>query len=90
MKSTQRQQLKAKAHALKPVVLIGSHGLTQNVIEETNLALTAHELIKVKIYGMEREERNECAEQICQSLDAELVQSIGNTLVLYRKNPDKK
>lgn len=88
MKTSFRQELKAQAHHLKPVVLLGAKGLTQAVIDETNLALTTHELIKVKINGAEKEDRTQMAADLCQQLGAELVQLIGNTAVLYRKNPE--
>jgi RNA-binding protein len=81
-----KQSLKAKAHHLKPVVLLGAKGLTEAILAETNVALLAHELIKVKINGAEKEDRMQMAKALCEQLDAELVQMIGNTLVLYRKN----
>jgi len=83
-----RQELKAKAHHLKPVVLLGSKGLTPAVVEETNLALQIHELIKVKINGAEKADRQLIAAELCLQLQAEMVQLIGNTVILYRKNPD--
>lgn len=84
-----KQELKARAHHLKPVVLLGAKGLTQAVIDETNIALTAHELIKVKFNGMERDDRTVAANELTAALDAELVQLIGATAVIYRENPDK-
>ncbi|HAT8879972.1 TPA: ribosome assembly RNA-binding protein YhbY [Legionella pneumophila] len=83
-----KQSLKAKAHHLKPVVLLGAKGLTEAILAETNIALLAHELIKVKINGAEKEDRMQMAEELCEQLHAELVQMIGNTLVLYRKNEE--
>lgn len=88
MNTSFKQALKAKAHHLKPVVLLGAKGLTPAVINETDGALTAHELIKVKINGMEKEDRQLVAQELCESLQAELVQLIGNTVILYRKNPE--
>lgn len=85
MDSTFRQNLKAKAHHLKPVILIGAKGLTPAVVEETNIALDAHELIKVKVYGVERDDRNEIIDSICEQTKADLVQTIGNTAIIYRK-----
>lgn len=82
--------LKARAHHLNPVVMIGQNGLTDAVIRETDAALTAHELIKIRVLGDERNERVEIAEMLCSRLDAELVQHIGKLLVLYRKNPEKE
>lgn len=88
MDTSFKQSLKAKAHHLKPVVLLGAKGLTEAILAETNLALLAHELIKVKINGAEKEDRIEMAQELCEQLHAELVQMIGNTLVLYRKNEE--
>lgn len=89
MNTATKQALKAQAHHLKPVVLIGAKGLTPAVIEETNGALLAHELIKVKINGAEKPERLQMATELCLALSAELVQLIGNTAIIYRKNEEK-
>lgn len=86
MNTSFKQDLKAQAHHLKPVILLGAKGLTPAVIEETNVALVAHELIKVKINGAEKADRLLIAEEMCSCLDAQLVQLIGNTAVMYRKN----
>lgn len=88
MNTSFKQELKAKAHHLKPVVIIGSKGLTEAVIEETDISLKAHELIKVKINGVEKEDRITISEMLCGKINAEIIQLIGNTLVLYRKNED--
>lgn len=85
-----KQSLKAQAHHLKPVVLLGAKGLTEAVVAETNIALLSHELIKVKINGAEKEDRLAMAQDLCEQLHAELVQMIGNTVILYRKNEEKK
>ncbi|KTD76273.1 ribosome assembly RNA-binding protein YhbY [Legionella waltersii] len=88
MDTSFKQALKAKAHHLKPVVLLGAKGLTEAVVAETEVALQAHELIKVKINGAEKEDRIVMADELCAELQAELVQMIGNTLVIYRKKKD--
>ena len=90
METSLRQTLKAKAHHLKPVVLLGAKGLTPAVVEETNIALLAHELIKVKINGAEKLDRQNIAAELCQQLQAQLIQLIGNTAIIYRKNASKK
>lgn len=77
--------LKAKAHHLSPVVMIGQKGLTQNVFDELESALDHHELIKIKI-AAPRDERKQVIEQIIQQTHATLVQTIGQTASLYRKN----
>jgi len=80
----QRQHLKGLAHSLSPVVIIGEKGLTEAVLKESERALKAHELIKIKAGSDEKETRNQWLEQICQALDASPVQLIGKTLVVYR------
>lgn len=89
MNTAQKQALKAKAHHLNPIILLGAKGLTDAVIEETNQALLTHELIKVKLSGSEKEERPLMIETLCQALHAECIQKIGYIVVLYRKNPEK-
>lgn len=84
-----KSEMRAKAHTLKPVVLLGQHGYTPAVSAEIDHALNDHELIKVKLGGEDRSERNAIIATICQELDAELIQTIGKIVVLYRKNPEK-
>ncbi|STY28040.1 RNA-binding protein [Legionella wadsworthii] len=84
-----KKALKAQAHHLKPVVLLGAKGLTEAVKAETDIALLSHELIKVKINGAEKEDRLNMAVELCDQLHAELVQMIGNTFIIYRKNEEK-
>ena len=79
-------ELKARAHHLNPVVMIGQHGLTESVIKETDAAVTSHELIKVRVLGDDRQERLEICNALCEAVDAQLVQHIGKLLVLWRKN----
>ena len=66
LSNKQIRHLRGLAHDLKPVVMVGDKGLTDNVIEELNIALDAHELIKVKIRAEEREERDAMIETITQ------------------------
>jgi len=87
MEVKQQQRLKAEAHYLKPVVLMGEKGLTENVMIEIDLALATHELIKVKIGSLPKEEKKQIAGDITKSTKSEIVQMIGNVVVLYRKNP---
>ncbi|OAI20785.1 RNA-binding protein [Methylomonas koyamae] len=88
MNPIQKKKLKAQAHALNPVVIIGQAGLTEAVLKEINVALDAHELIKIKIRA-ERDERPVISEQICAETKAEPIQSIGQIAVVYRQNPKK-
>lgn len=80
----QRAELRAQAHALKPVVLIGSDGLTDAVLAEIKVHLAAHQLIKIRVFGDEREERTAIYERICDELKAAPVQHIGKLLVIWR------
>ncbi len=84
----ERKKLKARAHALDPIVYLGGKGLTEAVIAEIGRALAAHELIKVRAGGMERDEREAALTEICTKLDAQPVQHIGKVLVLYRQKPE--
>lgn len=88
MNPIEKKKLKAQAHPLNPVVIIGQAGLTPAVINEISIALDAHELIKVKIRA-ERDERSVISEQISRETQAELIQSIGQVAVFFRKNPNK-
>lgn len=80
----QKQFLKGLAHPLKPVVLLGSNGLTEGVVAEIDSALAHHELIKVKVPGDDRELRQAIEQAIARETQAIVVQTIGKTLVLYR------
>jgi RNA-binding protein len=89
VKSELKKFLKAKAHALKPVVITGQHGITPAVLNEISLALDHHELIKVRVNAADRDERTEMVEEIVRATGAELIQAIGHVITIYRKNPDK-
>jgi RNA-binding protein len=84
----ERAHLKARAHALEPVVQVGHAGLSDKVAAEIERALTAHELIKVRIGGADRDARKDLAASICARTGAAAVQSVGKVLVLFRPRPD--
>ncbi len=86
----QIQYLKGEAHSLKPVVLLGSNGLTEGVIAEIDSALEHHELIKEKIPTDDREVKGLIVEAICRETNATKIQVIGKTLVIYRQSEEKK
>ncbi len=88
MDSASKKKLKAQAHSLKPVVIVGQAGVTDGVLAETEIALDHHELIKVKIRA-ERDDRIALSDKICAATKAELIQTIGQIVVLYRHNPKK-
>ena len=89
MKSDLKKFLKAKAHALRPVVITGHNGITPPVLNEINLALDHHELIKVRVNAADREERQVMVVGIREQTGAELIQAVGHVITLYRKNPSK-
>lgn len=86
----ERLELKARAHHLDPVVLLGAQGLTEAVMKEIDRALKAHELIKVRVPGDDREEREAMYGQIAEQLDAARVQAIGKLLVFWRPLPPEE
>ncbi len=81
---TQRKTLKGDAHDLNPVVMIGNDGLTPAVIKEAKLAISHHGLIKIRVFGDDREARVAIYEELCDKLDAAPVQHIGKLLVIWR------
>jgi len=87
LSSGERRELRARAHALNPVVSIAENGLTDGVLKEIDINLTAHELIKVRVYGDSRDDRLAYLEKICNELDAAAVQHIGKLLVIFRPTP---
>jgi RNA-binding protein len=84
----QRADLRAQAHALKPVVIIGADGLTDPVVAEAERALHSHQLIKIRVFGDDRDARVEIADTLCDRLNAALVQHIGKLLVLWRPSDE--
>lgn len=81
---SQRLELKGRAHALKPVVIIGNAGLTPAVLDEIERSLKSHDLLKVRVMNDDREVRANMLTEICATLNAGPVQRIGKILVIYR------
>jgi RNA-binding protein len=87
---SRRSELRAQAHKLVPVVIIGDkNGLTDEVLAEIDRSLKAHELIKIRAATDDRDARELWMEKICERLQAQAVQQIGKVLVVYRENFDK-
>ena len=84
----ERAHLKARAHALQPVVHIGNTGVTDRVIAEVDRALTAHELIKVKIPVEDRAARIALGDEVCARTSATAVHRVGKILILWRARPE--
>lgn len=83
----QRSELRSRAHALHPLVMVGSEGLTRAVLLEIDRSLSAHDLIKIRVFGDDREVRIAMYEEICDTLNAAPVQHIGKLLVIWRSGP---
>lgn len=86
----QKRHLRALAHSLKPVVIIGGAGLTEGVLNEIDLSLEHHELIKVRVSAEDREARNRMIEEICRKTNSQLVQRIGHIGIFYRPSQKQK
>ena len=85
----QRADLRSQAHALKPVVLVGGDGLTEAVLTEIEVHLAAHQLIKIRVFGDDREARVAAYAEICERLNAAPIQQIGKLLVVWRPESDE-
>lgn len=90
MNTKQISHLRGLAHKLNPVVMVGNNGLTENVLQEIENSLNAHELIKIKVFGDEREARVAMLEEICEKTGAVKVHHIGKQLVIYRQGEPAK
>lgn len=88
----EKKRFRAIGHQLKPVLQIGGKGLTEGVFEELDRALEDHELIKVKLAILDRDDRQAVAEELCKQSRAQLVQSVGKTVLLHRaaKKPNPR
>jgi putative YhbY family RNA-binding protein len=86
----QRRALRARAHALNPVVAISQNGLSESVLNEIARSLESHELIKIRVFNDEREVREQFLATICEQLGAAPVQHIGKLLVIWRPMPESK
>ena len=86
----ERKAHRAEAHHLDPVVMIGNDGLTPAVLKETDAALKAHGLIKIRVLGDDREQREALYRRLADELGAAPIQHIGKLLVLWRPKPPKE
>jgi RNA-binding protein len=89
LSSSQRRYLRSLAHDLSPVILLGAKGATDAVLKELDLALAHHELVKVKLSGGDKEERQGQIDFLIDGTGAEDIQTIGHVLVLFRRNADE-
>jgi len=89
LSNPQKRYLRGLAHGLKPVLLVGAKGITDNLVAEAGVALDHHELVKVRIAAGDRELRDLWIGELCERADASLVARIGNVAVLYKRNAEK-
>ena len=87
--AAQRRSLRSRAHSLNPVVAISQNGLTETVLKEIDVCLKSHELIKIRVFNDDREERDRYSREICDQLEAAPVQHIGKLLVIWRPAPEE-
>jgi RNA-binding protein len=85
----ERAHLKARAHALEPVVQVGQAGVTAELVAEVDRALTAHELIKVRIGGTDREQRVALGDELAGRTNAAVVHRVGKVVILWRARPSE-
>lgn len=83
------KSLKQQSHHLEPVVLLGAKGLTDAVHKELEIALAAHELIKIKLSSKDKAEKEMLAQAICEKHDATLIAQIGHVITIYKKSENK-
>jgi RNA-binding protein len=86
----QRRELRAKAHHLHPVVSVGQHGLTPQVLNEIDVALTAHALIKIRVHSDDRDAREAMLADIAAQLHAAPVQHLGKLLIVWRERDEEE
>ena len=85
----QRKHLVSLAHSRKPIVRVGQKGLTDNVVTELKAALKAHELVKTRLAGQDRDARTTMIEQLCELCQCECIQSIGQSATFFKRNTRK-
>jgi RNA-binding protein len=88
----QKKQLRALGHRLNPIVTVAGKGLSENIQLEVDRALEDHELIKVKFAVADRDSKRQLIAQLCEIVEAQLIQQIGNIALLYRpaRTPNPK
>ena len=82
--NNQKKYLRSIAHDLKPVVMIGQHGLSEAVLAEIRSTMAIHELLKIKVRAENREEKQQIIDKIVEFSEAAIVQVIGGVLVIYK------
>ncbi len=89
LKGKERAALRAQANKLPAILQIGKNGIEENLIKQVDDALTARELIKIRVLDATFEDPREAADFFAKELSAEVIQVVGSAIILYRKNPEK-
>ena len=89
LNSRQKKILRAKAHHLDPLVLIGKSGVSDGCIQSIDEAIEVHELIKIKFIE-HKDDKKSLSELICDKTNSEIIGAIGHTIMLFRQNPDQE
>ena len=87
LNTQQKKSLRRIAHHLDPVIAVSERGLSEGIVGETERALRDHELIKIKVFGIDRSARDEITTTLAAQTQAVVLQKIGKLAVLYRSNP---
>ncbi len=87
--ASQKKHLRGLGHPLKPVIMVGDAGLSDSLRTEFNSNIEHHELIKVRIRGVDRKTRDTIIAELCELASAQLVTRIGNVALVYRRNDEK-
>jgi RNA-binding protein len=82
--NNQKKFLRSRGHALKPIVMVGQHGLSDSVLAELESSMNKHELLKIKIRTEDKDEKQKMIDKIIEFSKSHLVQVIGNVMVIYR------
>lgn len=86
----QIKYLRINAQDKKPIVTVGNKGLTKEVYDEITISIEHHELLKVRVNGLNRDNKQDIAEEICKEVRAELVQILGSVVTIFKQKPNKK
>jgi RNA-binding protein len=89
LSASQRRYLRGLCHSLRPVILLGAKGVSDAVTKELELALDQHELVKIKLSGGDRDQRQQQIDALTEATGAQMVQQIGHTASVFRRNEDE-
>lgn len=90
LNSKQISYLKGLSHSLNPVVHIGHKGLTDSVVNEIEVSLKAHELIKIKLQEKDKNKRKLLLDEICKKINAQAINLIGLQIVIFKASEPPK